>query len=271
MNLEKYVWDGLNTLGKTISQIESEKQRSLKTNLDHKVSKDAPIWHTKSEIDRYVEVTMNLRLVDYGSDMSSNRLYKAIAQEIGSLRRKGILIDWNHIKTRNTGMGVWRLDKTKLERHMYNKAKLEMKEKNFRSEGFERMVFVRQKQNVFRETLLKDYTKCALCMFKIREYLIGAHIVPYSVMRVEEPDNAMNPSNGLLLCRFCDVAFERGSIRVSQNFDISIIDTLRDNNSPMISSWLESIPSELCVEKEICHPPHPKYLEWKSRLLHLYD
>ncbi len=266
-NLEKIVWNALNTIGKTIPQIENERNQTIKTNLDHGETKKMAIWHTKSEIDRYVENTMNLRLKDYGTKMSENPLYKAIANEIGVLRRKGILVDWRHIESRNTGMGVWRLNRTKLTNHVNKKAILEMRMRNYRAEDSECTIFVRQKQSAFRKVLLENYVKCALCMFKIKEYLIGAHIVPYSVMRVEDPNNAMNPTNGLLLCKFCDVAFEHGSIKVSKNYEIDIVDSLRDNETNMIKTWLASIPSELCAKNIINDPPDPKYLEWKSRLL----
>ena len=266
-NLDKFVWEGLNNIGRSISQIEDDENRVIKDNPKHKNSKGKQIWHTKSEIDRYVEQATNLNLKDYGSNMSKNALYKAIANAVGDLRRDKILIDWKRDSTRNTGMGVWRLDKTKLENYVYGKVEEEMKERNFHSNGSECMIFVRQKQEVFRSMLFEQYKKCAFCMFKIPDYMIGAHIVPYSIMRREEPANAMNPSNGLLLCRLCDVAFENGAIRVEKDRGIRIIDELQDDRSSMIQSWVNSIPTELYVRKQARYPPEPRYLEWKNNLL----
>ncbi len=265
--LERFVWEGLNEIGMSISKIENYEKRKILDNPKHKELKDNPIWHTKPWLDEFVAMKLNLKLEDYGSDKEKNELYKAIANVVGELRRKDVLIDWRVIKKSNTGMGIWRLDKTKLDKFVYSKVSQEIKEKNFHSKGEMSMVYVRQKQNAFREELFKEYSKCAFCGFKIPEYMIGAHIVPYSTMRIEEAENAMNPSNGLLLCRFCDVAFEKGSIMLESDLGITVSEYLRDQRERIVKSWLEHIPEELKIKETARYPPEPKYLKWKKRLL----
>ena len=266
-NLEKFVWEGLNDIGKTIPQIEKQKGKTISGKSAHKKSMAKPIWHTKSDLDEYVTRGLGLRLEDYGSDLGKNPLYKAIANEVGKLRRAGILIDWRRDKTRNTGMGLWRLDKTKLDVFVYRRANQEIKNENFHSTGRISTVFARQKQNAFRDRLFVEYGQCAFCKFKLPDYMIGAHIVPYSVMSKEDAANAMNPANGLLLCRFCDVAFEKGSIRLESDLGIIISDYLTEKRNSIVKSWLESIPAQMLIKQDAKYPPDPKYLKWKKRLL----
>ena len=265
--LEEFVWEGLNHIGKSIRQIEEDETRSIMSSPAHEKTKDKPIWHSKAEIDEFVARSLNLKIKDYGADLGRNQLYKAIANEIGRLRRAGVIVDWIQIKKRNTGMGVWRLDKTKLDEFVYRKVRREIKSRNFHSRGDMCMVVVRQKQEAFRKELFSEYGKCALCGFKIPEYMIGAHIVPYAIMRVEDPGHAMDPSNGLLLCRFCDVAFDNGSITIEGDMGIEISDRLRDQRSPIVRSWLKPIPGELHVRPDAKYPPNPIYLRWKIDLL----
>ncbi len=265
--LEEFVWEGLNRIGRPITQIESDQKRTIAGDPIHSKFKDRPIWHTKAELDRFVADGLCLKFDDYGKNKSENALYKEIANEVGRLRRAKILVDWRHLDKKNTGMGVWHLDKTKLEQYAANRFRREIKNKNFHSKGEMCVVFVRQKQNAFREELFREYGKCVLCGFKIPEYMIGAHIVPYAVMRVKDASNSMNPSNGLLLCRFCDVAFERGSITIEEDYGIEVSDHLRDQGSSIVKSWLKPIPSELYIRPNAKYPPNPAYLKWKMKLL----
>ncbi len=266
--LEGFVWEYLNQIGRPISDIKKGGQKGVVKNSFHEKLKEKPIWHNKSSLDSFVARSLNLRLEDYGPDLSRNILYKEIANEVGRLRSAKILIDWRHIPGRkNTGMGVWRLDKTKLEQFAYEHVKDEMTQRNFHSSGLSTMVFVRQKQNVFRSELLNQYKKCVFCGFRLDEYMIGAHIVPYSHMRITDADNSMNPTNGLLLCRLCDVAFERGSITVEEDFGIDVWSYLREQSAPAIKSWVDHIGSEIRIQADAQYPPDPKYLRLKRELL----
>ena len=267
VNLEKIVWEGLNNIGRTIPQIEKQEDKTIKINPKQKSSINDPIWHTKPELDQYVAKELGLVLKDYGDNTKTNALYNAVVSEVRRLRKCNILIDWHLTESKKRGMGLWRLDKTKLEKFVHRRADQEMRESNFYSDGKTSMIFVRQKQVAFRKKLLGEYGKCALCGFKLPDYMIGAHIVPYSVMRREDAANAMNPANGLLLCRLCDVAFEKGSITLESDLGITISDYLADQRSPAVRSWLGPIPAELRIKADAKYPPDPIYLKWKKKLL----
>ncbi len=266
-NLEKFVWQGLNDIGRTMSNIKKQEDKTLDDNFKDNASINEPIWHTKSELDKYVAQRLGLKLETYGKDKSKNDLYKAIANAIGTLRKSNILIDGSRNKTRDTGRGLWRLDKTKLEGFESNNATREMKNKDYYSYGTVSPVYQRHKQNAFRKILFKEYCQCAFCRFAIPDYMIGAHIVPYMVMQKEDAANAMNPVNGLLLCRFCDVAFERGSITLEHDYEITISEYLHKQKNSIVKSWIKSIPDELEIKKDADYPPDPKYLKWKKKLL----
>ena len=265
--LEKFVWEGLNTVGRTIPQIRDDEGRSIKGDPAHGESKDKPIWHSKRELDEFVARALGRKLDGYPEGTRNNRFYEKVTNEIGRLRNDKVIIDWKYDKNKQKGMGIWRLDKTKLARFAYECAKSEMQSKNFHSNDQAHTVYVRAKQDAFRDELLVEYGRCALCGFRIPTYMIGAHIVPYSVMREEDPKNAMNPANGLLLCRLCDVAFEGGSIAVETDLGITISECLRESREDVVRSWIDPIPTELRIRKDARYPPDPRYLKWKRDLI----
>ena len=265
-NIDEIVWEALNQYGRTIHEIRDEDKAYVSDNPEHDDVVNSPIWHTKSEVDRYVERTLGVRLSDYGPKTRNNALYNEIVKSIGRLRRSGVLIDWQKVE-KNYGAGVWRLDKTKFERFVRQTTKNQITGGDFYCSGMYHWIHVRQKQQAFREELLGEYQMCVLCGFRLADYLIGAHIVPYNIMRVKEPANSMNPVNGLLLCRLCDTAFEKGTIMVGTDYYIDVSDDLTSRDENMINAWLEHIPKKLDIEKNAKYPPDQRFLEWKTDLL----
>ena len=230
-----------------------------------------PIWHNKTDLDKFVTARLGVNFDDYTNE-HGNKLYKEIAGEIRRLRLKNILVDWR--KTKNgRGMGTWRLAGSKtdeyslLEEYAINQGKEEIKKKNFYSDGYVRTISVRTKQTAFKRILEEQYHKCVLCEFKIPKYMIGAHIVPYSTMKVEDPKNSMNPSNGLLFCRLCDTAFERGHIIIEEDHGTTVSSYLKDKRTKIVKKWVTSILPEMKIEDNIEYPPDSKYLKWKKQLV----
>ena len=265
-HIDEIVWEALNQYGRTIPEIRNESNRAHRSdNPEHKDTKDSPIWHTKPEIDKYVERSLKVTLSDYGHKTRNNALYNEIVKSIGRLRQSGSLIDWQ--KNENVGAGIWCLDKTKFETFTHETAKNQMAGKDFYCTGTLRTISARQKQHVFREALIGEYRTCALCKFKLADYLVGAHIVPYNVMRIREPSNSMNPSNGLLLCRFCDIAFEKGTIVIGGDYYIDISESLKSSDEHMVNAWLKPIPKKLKIKRNAKYPPERRFLEWKAELL----
>ena len=200
-NIDDLVWDALNQFGQTIPEIrDGSNSLRFKDNPEHVDTMNEPIWHTKSEVDKYVEQMSGKKLSDYSPRTRNNSLYNKIVKSIGRLRQSGALIDWQ--KSDNVGSGVWRLDKTKFETYIQKTLENQDAKKNFYCSSMPHTISARQKQQQFREVLLTEYRICMLCRFRLADYLIGAHIVPYHVMRDKDPNNSMNPANGLLLCRF---------------------------------------------------------------------
>lgn len=72
----------------------------------------------------------------------------------------------------------------------------------------------RQGQEKFRKIILANYnSKCAVSEINQSELLIAGHISPWA----KDPDNRLNPRNGILLNRLHDKAFEDGLITFEEN------------------------------------------------------
>lgn len=267
--IRRLVWEGLNNIGRTIPQIQEDEKKGkfIQGDTIQMKFREDQIWHSKPEIDKFVMRQLGLDPNTYGGYGDDTSFYNKIAKEIAALRNKGVLTDFRYSIKKNKYSGIWRLDKRKLEVHALKQARSDMKTGDYHSDGTRQEVYVRQKQNVFRDELENEYCKCALCGFNLLEYTIGAHIVPYNIMREKDPNNAMNPTNGLLLCRFCDVAFEKGTIMVYEDRGIEIADVLQEQRDDIVKRWLEPIPSQLQIKKDAKYPPAPEYLKWKINLV----
>lgn len=81
----------------------------------------------------------------------------------------------------------------------------------------------RQGQAKFREMILANYNnKCAISGLEQSELLIAGHISPWA----NDKQNRMNPSNGILLNRLHDKAFENGLVAISDEAEILYSDQL---------------------------------------------
>ncbi len=265
-HIDEIVWDALNQFGRTIPDIRNESGHTYQSNNpEHKNTMNDPIWHTKSEIDAYVERALNIKMSDYGQGTRNNALYNEIVKSIGRLRKAGVLIDWQ--KEKNAGAGIWYIDKIKFSQFVSQTATTQIANGDFYCSGIPHTISVREKQQAFKTELLNEYQICILCKFRLADYLIGAHIVPYHIMRAEEPSNSMNPTNGLLLCRLCDTAFENGAIKVGGDYYIDVSEDLKSRDDPMINAWLKPIRKKLEIKKNAKYPPDKRFLEWKVGLL----
>lgn len=259
--LGEIVWKYLNSEGRIASEImRSHNQKLNPTNNDHLKQ---PVWHTKTELDKFVEKNLHLRLSDYGKDLSRNPLYKAIAGEIRYFRKKGIIVDLYQTES-NFNKGIWRLADNSAVKSLVSD---EMAARNFHSSGELTTVFVREKQREFKKILFNQYHVCLFCKFNLEKWMRGAHIVPYNWMRKHDPHNSMNPENGLLLCSACDVAFEHGYILVEKDYGITITEHLQESRNTAVRSWLENIQTEMCIDKDILYRPNVEYLKRKKILV----
>jgi len=78
-------------------------------------------------------------------------------------------------------------------------------------------------QRIFRDILLRAYPHgCAFCGLSYTDALDAAHIIPYSDSTKEQK---MDVRNGMLLCSTHHKLFDKGLIRIDQNYAISITDS----------------------------------------------
>ena len=144
--------------------------------------------------------------------------------------------------------------------------------KDYSSSGKRTTRKAREKSSYFKEQLVIQYdNKCAMCTFSSEGYMIGAHIVPFSKMQKwkGESFNAMNPKDGLLLCRYCDIAFERGDITVDEKYRIKkssgLVEQSRKNKP--IKSWLACVRQKIYVKRNSMFEPGKNYLKKKLELI----
>jgi|SaaInlStandDraft_7_1057024.scaffolds.fasta_scaffold33910_2 predicted restriction endonuclease len=138
---------------------------------------------------------------------------------------------------------------------------------DFSDKGSDSLVHSRgTTQDIFKELLMQEYDKkCVFCGFDEPKYLIGSHIVPHSEMLEEDPKNVGNPTDGLLLCRLCDYAFEIGNIRLEENLDITITQKLKDSKNPSVFAWLSNINKKITIKSDAKYAPSLKYIQKKLK------
>ncbi len=125
-----------------------------------------------------------------------------------------------------------------------------------------REVKTRDFQQAFRNILLECYQrKCAMCDVDDEPFLRGCHIVPVS----EDEKIASNPTNGICLCVLHDVAFEKGLISISNQYEVLVAGSFKPT-----SSVLEIAISDLNAKKirmPINYIPDKSYLK-RHRKIH---
>lgn len=153
---------------------------------------------------------------------------------------------------------------------LYSHAKKQFKQHDFSSPDVKATVSGRVNQGLFKDLLLDEYNReCAMCGLSIEKYLIGSHIIPFKIMQKYDPKNAMNPSDGLLLCKLCDIAFELGHIIVEKNLEIKKTEKLivYSEKDPAVQSWLSHIGHKIPLPKNSEFQPAERYLQKKLELV----
>lgn len=83
----------------------------------------------------------------------------------------------------------------------------------------ERTVKTRVNQHFFRQAVLSSYDfRCCITNISIPELLISSHIIPWA----KDPQNRLNPRNGLCLNALHDKAFDQGLITILTDFTIMV-------------------------------------------------
>lgn len=101
---------------------------------------------------------------------------------------------------------------------------LSIDEKNFL--GLERETLIKQRvnQSAFRTMVLGNYNHtCAVTGIDIPQLLIASHIVPWA----DNPEQRLNPENGICLSPLYDKAFDKGFISINTDYRIVLSDELK--------------------------------------------
>ncbi len=114
-----------------------------------------------------------------------------------------------------------------------------------------RISSIRQGQRKFRKIISANYEgKCAVSGISRMELLIAGHISPWS----SDPENRLNPRNGILLNRLHDSAFENGLISFGDDGQI----LYSDNLSEFDRSKLAEIESDGSLRQPTKFLPDPQ-------------
>jgi putative restriction endonuclease len=108
------------------------------------------------------------------------------------------------------------------------------------------IVRVRVNQSFFRRRVLSAYGfRCCVTGLSVRPLLVASHIVPWSV----DPDNRLNPRNGLCLNALHDRAFDYGLMWIEKDFTIRMSAKLlgASKGSSEVASWLSSFDGKRLV------------------------
>lgn len=95
-------------------------------------------------------------------------------------------------------------------------------------------------QRVFAETVKTNYGfRCAITGIETREFLVAAHIVPWS----KDQRIRLDPSNGICLSLLVDRAFEKGYLMIDDDHIIRI-DRKRIGDDHVLRSQLEAFDGQ---------------------------
>lgn len=125
----------------------------------------------------------------------------------------------------------------------------------------ERMIKTRVNQSEFRNRILASYNnKCCISGLGINQLLVASHIVPWSV----NPEQRLNPRNGLCLNNLYDKAFDVGLITIDKNYKIKISNhILKNKDQSAINDYFLPIK-----DKEIILPdrfkPSSEFIEYHN-------
>jgi putative restriction endonuclease len=125
------------------------------------------------------------------------------------------------------------------------------------------VVKVRARQKAFADKVKANYKfACCVCGLANRDFLIGAHIVPWS----ERKDIRLNPRNGLCLCALHDKAFEHGYLSLTDDYKILIREDV--SNDKVLDKLLSPLKGKR-IKLPAFDMPWPDFLDWHRENKHI--
>jgi putative restriction endonuclease len=126
----------------------------------------------------------------------------------------------------------------------------------------ERVVKVRVNQRFFRTTVLVSYeSRCCITGLAIPSLLSASHIAPWS----KDPNNRMNPRNGLCLSVLHHVAFDIGLITITPDFRVRVSSNLKESKSDEASNAFFGCYDDKPVRVPRRFLPDPVLLAWHNK------
>lgn len=96
---------------------------------------------------------------------------------------------------------------------------------------------VRIGQSYFRTAVLSAYNnRCCISGLAVPKLLIASHIVPWS----EDPQNRLNPTNGLALSALHDKAFDLGLLTIDESYRVVVSGKINHNSDHFFDSSIKS-------------------------------
>jgi predicted restriction endonuclease len=117
---------------------------------------------------------------------------------------------------------------------------------------------IRVGQSFFRKAVLSAYDfKCCITGLNIPKLLVASHIMPWK----DNPQNRLNPKNGLCLSVLHDKAFDLGIITITENFTIKVSKKeYLNNNDFFISTLLNYENKKIRLPEKFL--PHQEFLTY---------
>ena len=179
---------------------------------------------TKESIDGYC------KYIGLEIDESLELIYKNIALMKIKTSYKNFQ-NWNNAKF--MFFCVWLLEKQKqVDLKVSDEviaAEIDNDAEKLACEGKEKLAYVKARvnQGIFREKLLKRYSKCCMCKVSNPQFLVASHIKPWSVCG---PKEKLDVDNGFLLCPNHDALFDKGYITFDDYGSVIVSETLNSTD-----------------------------------------
>ena len=127
-----------------------------------------------------------------------------------------------------------------------------MEETTIQQTEIERIPKARIGQSRFKQSLLMRERTCQLCGMPDERFLVASHIKPWK----ESSDyEKLDPNNGLLLCPNHDALFDKGYITISNNSEILISDSIKEDTRIFLNINLNFTKTKITTDQQ-------KYLNW---------
>ena len=113
-------------------------------------------------------------------------------------------------------------------------------------------------QTFFRRAVLSAYNEqCCITGLTISKLLVASHIVPWR----DDPQNRVNPRNGLLLSALHDKAFDAGLVTINEDLTVRVSETILESKDEFFSRSIGSYHG-LPIKQPSKFRPSPDFLAY---------